>query len=56
MRTSEEILKSYISLGFVNNLMTTDKKGHLLNPKLHLEVLLDIRDLLEELVKNTKKD
>ncbi len=51
MRKREEIMKEFISLGFANKLMTQDKRAQLLNPKLQLEVLLDIRDLLVELTK-----
>lgn len=53
MRKREEILKSYIDLGWANNVMAKDKIGLLVNPKLHLEVLLDIRDLLLELTKKS---
>lgn len=53
MRKREEILKNFIDLGFANNLMSKDKKGNLMNPKLQLEVLLDIRDLLLELTKKS---
>lgn len=50
MRKREEILKDYIDLGLIgNNLMRKDQKGLLINPKLQLEVLLDIRDLLIDL-------
>lgn len=53
MRTKEEILKEYISAksGFM---MKEQDKAVLMNPKLQLEVLLDIRDLLQKLVEGKK--
>ena len=53
MRKREEILKNFIDFGWVRNVMSKDKKGNLENPKLQLEVLLDIRDLLLELTKKS---
>lgn len=53
MRTKEDIMKDYITVlsGFM---MKQDVKAQLLNPKLTLEVLLDIRELLVE-IKESKK-
>lgn len=53
MKTKEEILKEYISAksGFM---MKEQDRAVMLNPKLQLEVLLDIRELLIELVKKQK--
>lgn len=52
MRTKEEILKSFIDMGGIGGrMMRTDARGNLFNPKLQLEVLLDIRELLIELTK-----
>jgi len=50
MRSREEILKDFIQLPKMLSLVTGDKRqvGLYLNPKLQLEVLLDIRDLLEK--------
>lgn len=51
MRTREEIVRDFIQIPKVLNLLATDKNktGLLMNPKLQLEVLLDIRDLLVKL-------
>jgi len=48
MRTKEEIMKDYISAktGFM---MKEQDRAALLNPKLLLEVLLDIRELLQKM-------
>lgn len=55
MRKREDILDKFIDLGFASRLMGNDARGALINPKLHLEVLLDIRDLLVQLVEHNTK-
>ena len=54
MRTKEEIMKKFIDMGIAGKMMRADNRGKLINPKLHLEVLLDIRELLQEIIINQK--
>lgn len=50
MRNRDDILKSFIDMGGLGGrMMRTDARGNLFNPKLQLEVLLDIRELLIEI-------
>lgn len=49
MRDRQQIEKEFITVGG-GFMMKTEDKAKTLNPKLQLEVLLDIRDLLKQLV------
>lgn len=55
MRKREEILKDYIGSGAGSVFQSTKDQGNMRNPKLQLEVSLDIRDLLKELLDSNKK-